>query len=273
MLSKSSGSSDERTLSRVVQRVKAGTHTPMEAVAAEPSLNAHSGVERESYFRKLRRHVAQLKAEGARRAAAGTAAAYMAAAQKAAATAATAAAAAAAAAVAAAQKAVKAQPVDTVEKGTRKSRKTANTILSNKADKKRRVTKAFKESCVAYAGCKEAGEMTASEVCMSVALVHQLSPKSAPKPRMVKEFVRDGKVGESPGERGRKFKIGPELLDAVAAKQALSQARGVEMGSWWVISACYTPKPQWGKGSAGWPWTSVGQLSPNRGPGGRLLGP
>ena len=87
MLSKSSGSSDERTLSRAVQRVKAGTHTPMEAVAAEPSLNAHSGVERESYFRTLRRHVAQLKAEGARRAAAGTAAAYMAAAQKAAATA------------------------------------------------------------------------------------------------------------------------------------------------------------------------------------------
>jgi len=50
MLSKSSGSSDERTLSRVVQRVKAGTHTPMEAVAAEPSLNAHSGAERESYI-------------------------------------------------------------------------------------------------------------------------------------------------------------------------------------------------------------------------------
>ena len=128
----SSGSSDERTLSRAVQRVKAGTHPPMEAVAAESSLNAHSGADRESYFRKVRRHVAQLKAEGARRAAAGTAAAYMAAAQKAAATAA---AAAAAAAVAAAQKAVKAQPVGTFEKGNRKSRKTANTILSNKADK------------------------------------------------------------------------------------------------------------------------------------------
>ena len=124
----SSGSSDERTLSRAVQRVKAGTHTPMEAVAAESSLNAHSGADRESYFRKVRRHVAQLKAEGARRAAAGTAAAYMAAAQKAAVTAA-AAAAAAQKAVAAAQKAVKAQPVGTFEKGTRKSRKTANTIL------------------------------------------------------------------------------------------------------------------------------------------------
>ena len=47
----------------------------------------------------------------------------------------------------------------------------------------------------------------------------------------MKEFVRDGKAGESPGKCGRKFKIGPELLDAVAAKQALSQARGVEMGS------------------------------------------
>ena len=150
----------------------------------------------------------------------------MAAAQKAAATVA-----AVAAAVAAAQKAVKAQPVGTFEEGNRKSRKTASTILSNKADKKRWVTKAFKEACIAYAGCKEAREITAGEVCMSVALVNQLSPKSAPKPRMVKEFVRDGKAGESPGKCGRKFKIGPELLDAVAAKQALSQARGVEMGS------------------------------------------
>ena len=148
----------------------------------------------------------------------------MAAAQKAAATATVAA---AAAAVAAAQKAVKAQPVDTFEEGTRRSRKTANTILSNKADQKRRVTKAFRESCIAYAGCKETRDMTAGEVCMSVALVNQLSPK----PRMVKGYVRDGKVGESPGKRGRKFRIGPELLDAAAAKQALSQARGVEMGS------------------------------------------
>jgi len=82
MLPRSSGSSDERTLSRVMQRVKAETHTPMKAIAAEPSLNAHSGAERESYFRKARRHVAQLKAEGARRAAARTAAAYMAAAKK-----------------------------------------------------------------------------------------------------------------------------------------------------------------------------------------------
>ena len=46
----------------------------------------------------------------------------------------------------------------------------------------------------------------------------------------MKEFVRDGKAGESPGKRGRKFKIGPELLDAAAAKQALSQARGVMVG-------------------------------------------
>ena len=65
MLSKSSGSSDERTLSRVVQRVKAGTHTPMEAVAAEPSLNAHSGAERESYI-YIRHAVHSLHAEDAR---------------------------------------------------------------------------------------------------------------------------------------------------------------------------------------------------------------
>jgi len=60
VLSRSSGRSDERSLSRAVQRVKAGTHTPMEAATAEPSLNAHFGAERESYFRKIRRHVAQL---------------------------------------------------------------------------------------------------------------------------------------------------------------------------------------------------------------------
>ena len=70
-----------------MQRVKAGTHTPMGAVALEPSLNAHSGVERESYFRKVRRKVAQLQAAAAQQAAAGTSAAYVAAAQKAAATA------------------------------------------------------------------------------------------------------------------------------------------------------------------------------------------
>jgi len=80
------------------------------------------------------------------------------------------------------------------EEGTRKSRRTASTILSNKADKKRRVTKALEEACIAYAGCEEDQEMTADEVCMSVALVNHLSPKSAPKSRKVKEFVRDGKV-------------------------------------------------------------------------------
>ena len=156
--------------------------------------------------------MAKLRAEGARRAAAGTAAAYMAAAQKAAATAT----AAAAAAVAAAHKTAKAQPVD-FEEGTRKPRKTANTIVTNKAVKKRRVTKAFKEACIAYADCKESKEMTAAEVCMSVALVSQLSPTSAPKPGVEKRFLRDGKAGESSGKPGRKDLSAAEPLAPVAA--------------------------------------------------------
>ena len=182
----------------------------------------------------------------------------MAAAQKAASTVT---AAAAATVTALTHKAAKAQPVEFKE-GTRTSRKTANTIVTNKAAKQRRVTKAFRESCIAYAGCKETRDMTAGEVCMSVALVNQLCPKSAPKPRMVKGYVRDGKVGESPGKRGRKFKIGPELLDAAAAKQALSQARGVEMGSRsilhdgvMVVYICMlnSPSPNGGKGPRGGP--------------------
>ena len=42
MLPKLSGSSYELTLSRVVQRVVAGTHTTVEAVASERPLNAPS---------------------------------------------------------------------------------------------------------------------------------------------------------------------------------------------------------------------------------------
>ena len=69
------------------------------------------------------------------------------------------------------------------------------------------------------------------------ALVSQLSPKSAPKPGVVKGFVRDGKAGESPGKLGRKPEIGSALINAVAAKHAISQARGVEMGSRGVLQS------------------------------------
>ena len=120
-------------------------------------------------------HLLKNARQGIWRAAAGTAAACMAATQKAAVTAT-----AATAAVAATQKAVKAQPVDTFEEGTRKSRKTANTILPNKADKKLWAAMALKEARIAHASCKGAQEITAGEVCISVALVNQLSPKGAP---------------------------------------------------------------------------------------------
>ena len=160
MLSRPSGSREDAALSRVVTRVLAGTHTTTEAIVAEPSINSHDDTERRSYFRKVKRHVFKHQQEAAQEAAAGTQKAFVAAAQKAASVAAAAAVAVAAAAVAA-EKYLKAQPVETSEEGTRKSRKTANMIVTNKAAKKRRVTKGFKEACLAYAACKEAKEMTA----------------------------------------------------------------------------------------------------------------
>ena len=73
--------------------------------------------------------------------------------------------------------------------------------------------------------------MTAEEVCIQVALNNNLSPSRARKPFTVKKFVREDRAGQSPGKRGRKFKICAELLDAVAAKQSISQANGLEMTS------------------------------------------
>jgi len=123
-------------LSRVVTRVLAGTHTTTETIVAEPSLNSHDDTERRSYFRKVKRHVAKHQQEAAQEAVAGTQKAFVAAAQKA--TSVAAAAAAAAAAVAAtAKKSLKTQPVETFEEGTCKSRKTASTIVTNKAATKK----------------------------------------------------------------------------------------------------------------------------------------
>ena len=146
MLPRPSGSRTDAALNRVVTRVLAGTHTTTEAIVAEPSLNSHDDTERQSYFRKVKRHVAKHQQEAAQEAAAGTQEAFAAAAQKAASVAA-AAVAAAAAAAAAAEKSLKTQPVETFEEGTRKSRKTASTVVTNKAAKKRRVTKGFKKAC------------------------------------------------------------------------------------------------------------------------------
>ena len=95
--------------------------------------------------------MAKHQQEAAQEAAAGTQKAFVAEAQKAASVAAVA----AAAAAAAAEEPLKTQPVETFEEGTRKSRKTASTIVTHKAAKKRRVTKGFKEeiSCDFVWGC------------------------------------------------------------------------------------------------------------------------
>jgi len=110
MLSKPSGSSDERTLRRVVKCVMMGTHSTTEAILAEPLLNSQVGAERSSYFRKVKRHVTKIEAQAAQQAAAGTSAAFMVAAQKAASTV-TAAAAATVTALAAAHKAPRQSPL------------------------------------------------------------------------------------------------------------------------------------------------------------------
>ena len=92
--------------------------------------------------------MAKHQQEAVQEATAGTQKAFVAAAQKAASVAA-AAEASADAAAAAAEKSLKTQPVETFEEDTRKSRKMASTTAINKAAKKLRVTKGFKEACLA----------------------------------------------------------------------------------------------------------------------------
>ena len=116
-------------LSRAVKRVLKGTRTVTEAIVAEPSLNSNDATERPSYYRKVKRCVTKLEEQAAVAITAGTTAAIMVAAQKTAATAA-----------AAVQKSLNAHPMATFEEGTRKSRKTASKVLSNKAAHKRRKT-------------------------------------------------------------------------------------------------------------------------------------
>jgi len=57
-----------------------------------------------------------------------------------------------------------------------------------------------------------------------------LSPASAPKPGSVRKQVALGLAGESPGKRGRKFKVGAKLLEAASLRASLSQANEAEQG-------------------------------------------
>ena len=51
--------------------------------------------------------------------------------------------------------------MDTFEEGTRKSRKTANKVLTNKAAHKRRKSDGLKEACLAFAACTETSKLPA----------------------------------------------------------------------------------------------------------------
>ena len=70
----------------------------------------------------------------------------------------------------------------------------------------------------------------AQQVCSWVGYQVCLSPASALKPGSARKQVALGLAGESPGKRGRKFKVGAKLLEAASLRASLSQANGAEQG-------------------------------------------
>jgi len=167
----------------------------------------------EAFRRNVRKHVQKRRAANdvaeAAEAEAGTAKHYTKAAEKAAAAAQLAAAAAATAAGKAVKAAAAPKKVTVKElTGSNMTRGQASGAKKIGKQKKRTQVKAFKVACVQYAEVKEAGGLTSQQVCDWVGYQMCLSPGSTPKPAVVRKQVALGLAGESPGKRGRKFKIG-----------------------------------------------------------------
>ena len=91
--------------------------------------------------------------------------------------------------------------------GTKMTRGQASGKRKLDKQAKRGRVKAFKTACLQYAEVKEAGGLTAQQVCSWVGNQMCQSPASAPKPGSVRKQVALGLAGESPGKRGRKFRI------------------------------------------------------------------
>ena len=68
--------------------------------------------------------------------------------------------------------------------------------------------------------------VTAPAVCELVGLAHGLSPNSKPKQKTVRNFVRDGRAGKSPGKKGPEPKWRPEVVHAAIHAGSISQTRG-----------------------------------------------
>ena len=178
----------------------------------------------EAFCRNVRKHVQNRRIVEKEEAEAGTAKHYT----KAAAQLAAAAAAAAgqAANAAAAPKKVTAEELT----GTKMTRGQASGKKQLDEQAKRGRVKALKTACLQYAEVKEAGRLTAQQVCSWVGYQMCMSSASAPKPGCVREQVALGLAGESPGNCGRRFKVGAKLLEAVSLRSSHSQASGAEQG-------------------------------------------
>ena len=121
------------------------------------------------------------------------------------------------AAAAAAKEAKKAKAKTPVAEvvGGRRSRKMANNVRVAAQEKEEKCKAAFKEACLTYEAQKGQPGVTAPAVCELVGLAHGLSPDSKPKHKTVKNFVREGRAGKSPGKKGPKPKWSSEVVQAV----------------------------------------------------------
>lgn len=185
----------------------------------------------EGWQRLVRYHVAKLQSAEAAEAEAGTTKHYAKAAEQAAKAAQLASAAAAEASSSAAKAAASSKKVTVKElTGKKMTRGQASGAKKLAKLKKRVRAKAYKTACVQYAEVKEAGGLTAQQVCDWVGYQMCLSPGSKPKADSVRKQVRNGLAGVSPGKRGPKFKVGAGLLEAVSLRLSISQANGAEFG-------------------------------------------
>ena len=132
------------------------------------------------------------------------------------------------AAAAAAKEAKKAKAKTPVAEvvGGRRSRKMANNVRVAAQEKEEKCKAAFKEACLTYEAQKGQPGVTAPAVCELVGLAHGLSPDSKPKHKTVKNFVREGRAGKSPGKKGPKPKWRPEVVQAVIHAGSISQVHG-----------------------------------------------
>jgi len=82
--------------------------------------------------------------------------------------------------------------------GSKMTRKQASGKKELDKKKERTRVKALKAACLQFAEVKEAGGLTAQQVCDWVSYQMCLSPSSAPKPKSVRVQVAAGLAGECP---------------------------------------------------------------------------